>query len=231
MTKALVRKYERTLTQIVEELRGKLKNAARGRELEEAAEVDVSAMRATIRVLLKNAFGSAEGTVLRSHLTSVQATADARVDALLKLAGMPMTATGGEAAKTIMDALLERNIAAIKGLSDGMEKDLVREISDAVANGESMDKIIKRIDAATDVGRQRAEVIARTETLYAYNAVAKDRYRRNGIEFVEWLTATDDRVCEQCGPLDGTRYEIADAPECPLHPQCRCTLIPVRGMT
>lgn len=46
-----------------------------------------------------------------------------------------------------------------------------------------------------------------------------------GVEFVTWVTQKDERVCEECGPLDGKTFRLSDAPDCPLHYRCRCYLI------
>ena len=56
-------------------------------------------------------------------------------------------------------------------------------------------------------------------------------YRAAGVEGVEvlaeHLTAGDDRVCNQCAPLEGKRYELDEAEYViPVHPQCRCVAIP-----
>lgn len=46
---------------------------------------------------------------------------------------------------------------------------------------------------------------------------------------MEWVTASDDKVCDaMCGPLDGQQWEIDD-PTIPMppddtHPNCRCRL-------
>ncbi len=74
----------------------------------------------------------------------------------------------------------------------------------------------------------RAEVIAATEVtraaiqgeralvgLYAIKALAT------------WHTAHDERVCEICGPLDGTGVEVygrVSVSGPPAHPNCRCWL-------
>jgi SPP1 gp7 family putative phage head morphogenesis protein len=45
---------------------------------------------------------------------------------------------------------------------------------------------------------------------------------------VEWRTAEDDRVCAICGPRNGERYALDDAPmQPPAHPSCRCWIVPV----
>ena len=107
---------------------------------------------------------------------------------------------------------------------------------------------------ATRTLRHRATVIARTEMLSAANQSLRQSWRQMAdvglldpvtTELV-WITATDDRVCEQCWPMEGVvvgfeqvftsntlglpgdiprpRREavVTDTP--PLHPQCRCTI-------
>jgi SPP1 gp7 family putative phage head morphogenesis protein len=42
-----------------------------------------------------------------------------------------------------------------------------------------------------------------------------------------WVTEMDERVCRDCDTLEGEVFAIGDAPGCPLHPNCRCHLVPV----
>lgn len=49
-------------------------------------------------------------------------------------------------------------------------------------------------------------------------------YAREGIQLVDWLTAADSRVCEQCQDhADNGPYPPQQFPPCPAHPLCRCT--------
>ena len=83
---------------------------------------------------------------------------------------------------------------------------------------------------ATDIEKNRAIMIARTETIRAHVETSVDRFRQLGIQQVEWLTAHDqglDRVCDVCKEFDGKTYSIDDHPDCPQHPNCRCVLLPV----
>ena len=64
---------------------------------------------------------------------------------------------------------------------------------------------------------------------YADNSVFRARleaFRRAGIEQVIWVTQEDDRVCEDCEPLDGQIFDVDNVPD-PPHYGCRCRLIPV----
>jgi len=70
--------------------------------------------------------------------------------------------------------------------------------------------------------KRYAEMIARTESSRAINQGRLDAYRRTGIKQVEWLSAGDDRVCDDCMDLDGRKFPVDNAPLIPLHVACRC---------
>ena len=64
---------------------------------------------------------------------------------------------------------------------------------------------------------------------YADNSVFRARleaFRQAGIEQVIWVTQEDDRVCDDCEPLDGQIFDVDNVPD-PPHWGCRCRLIPV----
>ena len=55
------------------------------------------------------------------------------------------------------------------------------------------------------------------------------------IIWTRWATREDERVCPECGPLDGLVWPDDSGPSPPLHNNCRCerlyafTLFQVRG--
>lgn len=64
---------------------------------------------------------------------------------------------------------------------------------------------------------------------YALNTVDRarlDAFRAAGVKRVRWMTADDERVCEECGPRHGHIYSINNVPPHP-HRNCRCWLEPV----
>ncbi len=95
----------------------------------------------------------------------------------------------------------------------------------------------------------RAEMIARSETIRSSNAGAIEAYRQGGIEVKEWYATHDERLCPFCGKMHGTkiavggvfaygdsdmvvdgqrlRMDYGDVKYPPLHPFCRCTVLPV----
>ncbi|TXH41628.1 MAG: hypothetical protein E6Q97_37180 [Desulfurellales bacterium] len=80
--------------------------------------------------------------------------------------------------------------------------------------------------------------IARTEVQRVNNLALKDSYEANSdlIAGQQFVATLDTRTCPVCQAYDGEVYyekptsgqkSLADAPEVPVHPQCRCTFAPV----
>ncbi len=96
-----------------------------------------------------------------------------------------------------------------------------RDIGSVITNKESFRKAGKTV---FKTAQQRATLIARTETLRAHNEGRKVFYRSAGIKKAQWITANDERICPECGPLDGRIFDIDKMPGPPLHPACRCNV-------
>jgi len=230
MTKRLVKAYENDLVTILKGAKDDLRfalTAFKGLEAE-PAKVDFTSINTKIRFVLTDKVLAPASSKAKQQLVKVQAAAKLRAEQLLKTVGITAGTGFNPAEKAIGEALIERNIGSLKGLTDDMGKEITKELTDGIARGEGISKLAKRIDSVSDMGIERARVIARTETLYAYNTTAKNTFRKNGIESVEWLAAYEDgRRCDQCADLNGEKFALGSEPDCPLHPQCRCTLLPV----
>jgi HK97 family phage portal protein len=79
-------------------------------------------------------------------------------------------------------------------------------------------------------GSVRAETIAATEITRAVSeaeGMYAELLQEREVKFVErWLTAEDERVCPECGPLDHKTNWAEDYPDGPpLHPNCRCWVV------
>jgi len=72
-----------------------------------------------------------------------------------------------------------------------------------------------------------AELIGRTEVNRATNLGRLDSYRQSKlVKSVQFITAGDDRVCEDCESLSGTIESVDKSFSLiPVHPMCRCTWI------
>jgi len=89
----------------------------------------------------------------------------------------------------------------------------------------SQSVMIKAIQEIADSYEYAAKRIVRTETQEAVNAGVMDGYRAHEVDKVEWLAA--EGCCPRCQELDGHVFGIDSGVHAPLHPNCRCTTIPV----
>jgi HK97 family phage portal protein len=144
----------------------------------------------------------------------------------------------------------------IASINETTSDALREELAEGVDLGESIPQIRSRVEKVYEDARgYRSALIARTETLRATNFATEEAYKQSEVvEAKEWLTAHDERTCPWCLPLDGKvislgaayfekgdevsgtndngktvrlPINLADVSAPPLHPQCRCTLIPV----
>ena len=138
-----------------------------------------------------------------------------------------------------------------KKLAGSMTDTTIEAIRSAVADGldaeEGIAEIKERVMNASNLGEDRAEMIALTETHRASAFAELDAWKESGVvSHKEWRTADDERTCEDCAMMDGVEVGIDDpfltvadladidinnydgAVETALmHPRCRCTVIPV----
>ena len=131
----------------------------------------------------------------------------------------------------------------MEGLRDIFQEsfDLGETIADAGKKIEAFFKLKRSYDA---------ERIARTELIRAAHQGAIEAYSQSGVVVAkEWLTGRDEKVCPWCSQMDGKQvelrekfYELGETLEVdnlkmsfdyseitapPLHPNCRCDLIPI----
>lgn len=103
-----------------------------------------------------------------------------------------------------------------------------REVFAGMFQGEGYPKMIKRLQEGFTLTKREAETLVRTYVHTANVHAMKEVYGKNRdvIAGVRWLTALDERTCMRCAALAGKLYPLDDHPPCPLHPRCRCVLIP-----
>ena len=80
--------------------------------------------------------------------------------------------------------------------------------------------------------KTRAELMARTTSIWAYNNGAMQAYREEGIGAVEWVATIDGLTDPVCAATDGEQQEIGKpfsngVEQPPVHPNCRCAVVPV----
>ena len=174
-----------------------------------------------------------------------------------KVEDIPISITFDAYNPEVTEALVAQTTRFPAGVVGTSEEIIRREIANGLELGESIGKLRKRVTERLGPTfiKNRAEMIARSETIYASNAGAELGYMQSGVvEGKKWLTAVDERTCDPCidmnnmtAPLGQPTWEkeglnIGDVqgkygldfdytegamPHPPLHPRCRCTITPI----
>lgn len=193
--------------------------------------------------------GTAEQSFV-DHLTPVEYE-------LVKAQGaLALAIAGGDElefqlSETIRGEVEQRIRRLGKDFNAQTKADLIKTLTEGMANNESFADLKKRVEAVYSQAKgYRTDRLARTETLYASNGAAKEAYSQTGyITKIEWFT--NPGACEFCIPLNGkvvaitgnfvnlgetvegskggtyaVDYTSVGFP--PLHPNCTCTVLPVR---
>jgi SPP1 gp7 family putative phage head morphogenesis protein len=230
--KTLVREYERDLNRLWREFTPRAVAALRSATRELEVDINITRLAAEISVLMERGVYDPAALFVVSY--AEQSYMKGVIFSKMSLGRVGIEASGQMLPVDwrAIDSLKVRNLTALKGITEETNKEIIREVSAGMQKGEGADAIARRIrDSVDDIGRARSMTMARTETSFAFNDAALIRYRQYGITKVEWLTGQDEKVCSVCGPRDGRVYPIGQAPECPAHPNCRCTLLAARDDT
>lgn len=118
------------------------------------------------------------------------------------------------------------------GVTDAMATTMARTLTDGLVQGKSPREVARDLNKNIEqIGKNRAVIIARTETIRAHAEGQLSAMEDLGISqvtaAVEWSTAGDARVCPLCRPLEGLVLKLSEARNMlPRHPQCRCAWLP-----
>jgi hypothetical protein len=99
--------------------------------------------------------------------------------------------------------------------------------------GDQLERMVARKE--TSLLKARSETIARTEIMRAANAGQREAWQeaaRQGLLRRDewnrvWKTTDDERLCDECGPMDEETVAFDgefQGGDPPLHPNCRCTV-------
>ena len=157
----------------------------------------------------------------------------------------------------VVEQLLKQTQRFPSGLIGTTEEDIRQAIATGISQGETIDQIADRVESKLSPSHilNRAELIARSEAIYAANADAELGYIQSGVvEGKQWLIAWDERTCDICYDMEGMTAPVGEAtwekegmgivdvqgkygldfdytegemPHPPIHPRCRCTIVPI----
>lgn len=177
-----------------------------------------------IKKIVHNTSLKADEIISRIYDSGLQAGADE----------IKRTRYYNDATKYGLHFLQSYNFELISNVNDDLKNHIQEEIFAGIAAGEGMPEVAKRILDATNhsltgktlSARQRAMMIARTESARAMTQGRLQSYANYGVHEVKILTAGDDNVCAICREAETKIYLIEDAGDLvPFHPLCRCSVM------
>lgn len=130
-----------------------------------------------------------------------------------------------------LDHLLNYDYKLITSVNADQIGNIRDALVEGVIEGKHPVEMAKDIRESADIVAERgisptarSIMIARTEASRALNEGELNAYRNYGITMVDWVTAGDDTVCEDCVEMENNNPHNIEDIEIPLHPNCRCTI-------
>jgi SPP1 gp7 family putative phage head morphogenesis protein len=141
-------------------------------------------------------------------------------------------ADAATATPSVLAELLKLAGAIWGSIADWTGDRIATVVTEALSSDDHADvrSIAKQINAVLD-DPDRAHMIAQTECTRAMTGAALATYKDFGAEQIEFLTADDTDVDDLCaanedhGPIDIDGGTFPNGMP-PVHPRCRCTVIP-----
>lgn len=158
-----------------------------------------------------------------------------------------------EAIKNFVDSETYRASLEINTES---QKQIKATLAQGMRNGETVQQLTARVlEVFGNASSSRAFTIAQTECALVMNKADEEAWEQTGVvEAKEWFTAEDEQVCGFCSDMNGKvialsdnfyekgdqigfldskgnehfmKLDYRDIGEPPIHPNCRCVLLPV----
>lgn len=108
-------------------------------------------------------------------------------------------------------------------LANNLNEVLVR----GLVQGKSITEMTQELENRMYKGLNNSHRLVRTETMHYLNESAKQAYTDAGVDEMQIWAAEDERTCKVCGKLHKKVFKSNKLPILPIHPNCRCTYIPI----
>lgn len=100
-------------------------------------------------------------------------------------------------------------------------------VNDAVINSKTFRQAADMIGRTSKLNNNQLSTVTRTMMRSVQTDTSMVVFKRNGIKRLKFVAVLDDRTTDVCKDLDGTIFDIEDAPRLGLHYNCRSHYIAV----
>lgn len=213
-------RFENKVRQFIEKI---------GRNFVATLDIEVSNQKDFVKFLKKDYFSDNEDSLLN------EATIDFAplLDNVAILAGNEANKLIGVKDPYMLTTMRKKILDNIEFFTKSMlntdREHLATLITNGIQEGKSIPEIRGMIEEDfSQYSKMQATRITRTEVLRASNEASVDAYKESGVvEGKQWLTAgADDECADYDGEVVGLDEDFSDG-DPPLHPNCRCVLLPV----
>lgn len=156
---------------------------------------------------------------LKPHLGHIVAKVTTKTHAMLAA-----KASLDDFQQAVLERVLTDGGSRITGINRTTRDAVAQAISDSIEGADTIDDVIAAVEALPIFDADRAELIARTESMFAYNDAALGSYRELGVTEVEAIDGDGD---PECAERDGKTYSIEEAAAIEDHPNGTLDWIPV----
>lgn len=208
-----------------------------------------AAVREIILPSYKRAFtadtGANDFDELRLMMAQLTASVDQRINNLVRLESERHTANFAENARKAFSVNLQgvisnddltgyletaamRNASLVTGMTDDLFKKIQLSTTNSLIAGDGVGTLRKKLIDDLNVGKRRAELIARDQTSKLNADLNKIRHTQAGVDAYDWLTSADERVRKDHRAVNGKRYKygqrtgVNTGAEPGQDIQCRC---------
>jgi len=166
--------------------------------------------------------------IQRAYEIGLRTAGEAIQDATPAVAGAvgAAAAFGTRIDLELLAAMTESTLTTLQRVGErGLER-LLDTLVRVAVRGAGPRAGAREVRDAIGVTRSEAERITRTVLMRSNNEARRRGFENAGIEFVRFDATNDTRTCPYCAARHGMVYELKNSPGLPLHPNCRCVLLP-----
>jgi len=130
---------------------------------------------------------------------------------------------------TFSDRIWANQAELRDGINRTLERTIIRGENPRKAARELRGLVSENFKGKHGTGgaKYAADRIAITESARVQSAVQEQAFKDAGIEQYMFIAEVDERVCEECGSLDGKIFKVSEMEPgvnaAPIHPSCRCS--------
>lgn len=194
-------------------------------ELLEQSKAMTIAAKQTMSTSIANTIGNVSEEAAKAHSRILSFSGRAGKVATVKLSANQMAAfwqttpVGGNLLKDWVSRSFDKNT---------IEK-IQQEIATGFFKGETINQMIGRLKTGFGMTKHEVNTLVRTYVSTANMDALQRTFEANKdlIKDVRWRATGDANTCLVCASLDGNVFPYDKHPPIPIHPRCRCTLIPM----